>query len=41
LEKNSIANEQSRQELKHKRLQVLAWYSKVNATYERRNPGQE
>jgi len=41
LEKNSIANEQSRQELKHKRLQVLAWYSKVNATYERRNSGQE
>ncbi len=34
LEKNSIANEQSRKELKHKRLQVLAWYSKVNATYE-------
>jgi lipoteichoic acid synthase len=35
LEKNNIANELSKKELKHKRLQVLAWYSKVNATYER------
>ncbi len=41
LEKNNIANEQSRKELKHKRLQVLAWYSKVNATYEERTPAQE
>ena len=35
LEKNNIANQLSRKELKHKRLQVLAWYSKVNAMYER------
>jgi arylsulfatase A-like enzyme len=35
LEKNDIANEQSTKELKHKRLQVLAWYSKVNAMYGR------
>ena len=41
LEKNNIADEQSRKELKHKRLQVLAWYSKVNAMYGKRNPGQE
>jgi len=40
-EKNNIANEQSRAELKHKRLQVLAWYSKVNAMYGKRSPGQE
>jgi lipoteichoic acid synthase len=41
LEKNNIADELSRKELKDKRLQVLAWYSKVNATYEKRDPGQE
>ena len=35
LEKNNIADEQSTEELKHKRLQVLAWYSKVNALYSR------
>jgi lipoteichoic acid synthase len=35
LEKNNIANEQSKKELKHKRLQVLGWYSKVNAMYGR------
>jgi len=34
LEKHNIADELSNQELEHKRLQVLAWYSKVNATYE-------
>ncbi len=41
LERNNIADELSRKELKHRRLQVLAWYSKVNAMYERRDPGQE
>jgi lipoteichoic acid synthase len=41
LERNNIADELSRKELKDKRLQVLAWYSKVNATYEKRDPGQE
>jgi lipoteichoic acid synthase len=41
LEKNNIADQHSRKELKHKRLQVLAWYSKVNATYEERTPAQE
>jgi lipoteichoic acid synthase len=35
LEKNNIADELSRKELKDKRLQVLAWYSKVNAMYEK------
>ena len=34
LEKNNIADEQSTKELKQKRLQVLSWYSKVNAMYE-------
>ncbi len=34
LEKNNIADEQSTEELKRKRLQVLSWYSKVNAMYE-------
>ena len=41
LEKNNIADELSRKELKDKRLQVLAWYSKVNAMYDKRDPGQE
>jgi lipoteichoic acid synthase len=41
LERNNIADELSRKELKHRRLQVLEWYSKVNAMYERRDPGQE
>jgi lipoteichoic acid synthase len=41
LEKNNIAGELSRKELKDKRLQALAWYSKVNAMYEKRDPGQE
>jgi phosphoglycerol transferase MdoB-like AlkP superfamily enzyme len=41
LERNNIADELSRKELKNKRLQVLAWYSKVNAMYEERDPGQE
>src|SRR5215204_5092629 len=35
LEEDNIADRLSRKELKHKRLQVLAWYAKVNATYER------
>jgi lipoteichoic acid synthase len=41
LEKNNIADELSRKELKQKRLQVLAWYSKVNAMYAERDPGKE
>jgi lipoteichoic acid synthase len=35
LEKNNIANQRSTKELRQERLQVLSWYSKVNATYER------
>jgi len=34
LEKNNIANQRSTKELRQERLQVLSWYSKVNATYE-------
>jgi lipoteichoic acid synthase len=41
LERNNIADQQSRKELKQKRLQVLAWYSKVNAMYRERDSGQE
>jgi arylsulfatase A-like enzyme len=41
LEQNNIADQQSKEELKDKRLQVLSWYSEVNAMYERRSPGQE
>jgi hypothetical protein len=33
--------ELSRKELKDKRLQVLAWYSKVNSMYEKREAKQE
>ena len=35
LEQNNIADELSKEELKDKRAQVLAWYSNVNAMYER------
>ena len=38
-EHHDIAERLSAAELKKKRLQVLAWYSRVNATYEQRNPG--
>jgi lipoteichoic acid synthase len=41
LEKKNIVGELSRKELKDKRLQVLAWYSKVNAMYEKREAKQE
>jgi lipoteichoic acid synthase len=41
LERNNIAGELSRKELKEKRLQVLAWYSKVNAMYEKREAKQQ
>jgi arylsulfatase A-like enzyme len=41
LERNNIADELSRKELKQKRLQVLAWYSKVNAMYVKRDPRKE
>jgi lipoteichoic acid synthase len=41
LERNNIADELSKKELKDKRLQVLAWYSNVNAMYGKRDPGKE
>jgi lipoteichoic acid synthase len=41
LERNNIAGELSRKELKDKRLRVLSWYSKVNAMYEKREAKQE
>jgi lipoteichoic acid synthase len=41
LERNNIADELSRKELKNKRLRALAWYSKVNAMYDKGDPGQE
>jgi lipoteichoic acid synthase len=41
LEQNNIADELSKEELKDKRAQVLAWYSKINAMYGKRDPGKE
>jgi lipoteichoic acid synthase len=41
LEKNNIADELSKKDLKDKRTQVLTWYSKVNAMYEQRDPEKE
>ncbi|MDQ2672592.1 MAG: sulfatase, partial [Actinomycetota bacterium] len=41
LERKNIVGELSRKELKDKRLQVLAWYSKVNSMYEKREAKQE
>jgi lipoteichoic acid synthase len=41
LERNNIADELSRKELKDKRLRALAWYSKVNAMYDKGDSGQE
>jgi lipoteichoic acid synthase len=38
-EHHDLAGELSDEELKHKRLQVLAWYSRVNAMYEQGKPG--
>jgi lipoteichoic acid synthase len=38
-EHHDIAGELSDEKLKNKRLQVLAWYSKVNAMYEQGKPG--
>ena len=38
LEKNNIADEQSSKEMKARRSEVLAWYSRVNAMYEGREP---
>ena len=40
-EHHDIAGELSNKELKAKREQVLAWYSKVNATYEEHDPRQK
>ncbi|HET7271350.1 MAG TPA: sulfatase-like hydrolase/transferase, partial [Rubrobacter sp.] len=37
-EQHNIAGLKSAQELKNKRLQVLAWYSRVNSMYEKRKP---
>src|SRR5688500_6057045 len=41
LSKHNIEGELSRRALNDKRLQVLAWYSKVNAMYEKREAKQE
>ncbi len=41
LEKHNIAGELSKEALNKKRQQVLDWYSSVNATYEKRKPGQK
>ena len=38
LEKNDAADEQSSKEMKARRSEVLAWYSRVNAMYEGRGP---
>ena len=39
-ERHNIADELSEDVLEKKRLQVLAWYSKVNAMYEQRKAGK-
>jgi hypothetical protein len=41
LETNNLADERSSKEMKERRSEVLAWYSRVNATYERRDPAEE
>jgi len=40
-EKHNIASQQSKEALKSKRLQLLAWYSRVNAMYEKEKPKQK
>ena len=40
-ERHNIAGWQSKEELKNKRLQLLAWYSRVNAMYEKKEPKQK
>jgi lipoteichoic acid synthase len=40
-EKHDIAGQQSKEELKKKRLQMLGWYSRVNSMYEERKPEQK
>jgi lipoteichoic acid synthase len=37
-ESNDLADERSEEELKRRRADVLAWYSRVNAMYEKRKP---
>jgi lipoteichoic acid synthase len=39
-ERHDIAGQQSKQELRDKRSQVLAWYSKINAMYEKHQSGE-
>jgi lipoteichoic acid synthase len=41
LEKHDIADQMSREQLTNKRLQLLAWYSRVNSMYEKREPEHE
>jgi len=38
LEKNNLADERSSKEMRARRSEVLAWYTRVNATYEGREP---
>jgi lipoteichoic acid synthase len=40
-ESNNLADERSDEELKRRRTDVLAWYSRVNAMYEKRKPRQQ
>jgi lipoteichoic acid synthase len=40
-ESNNLADERSDGELKRRRTDVLAWYSRVNAMYEKRKPRQQ
>jgi lipoteichoic acid synthase len=40
-EQHNIAGQLSAKQLKNKRLQVLAWYSRVNSMYEKRKPGHK
>ncbi|HJQ30335.1 MAG TPA: LTA synthase family protein [Rubrobacter sp.] len=40
-EEHNIAGQMTTQQLKNKRLQVLAWYSRVNSMYEKRKPGNK
>jgi hypothetical protein len=41
LEKHDIADQMSREQLTNKRLQLLAWYSRVNSMYEKRDSEHE
>ena len=39
-ERHDIASQQSKQELRDKRSRVLAWYSRINAMYEKHQSGE-